>query len=247
MGVVLTPSAVYQGRVAGVGLAWQLDQLEVDLIENPTVNRGKDGYITGQDAAMTAFDVLCPVEGEEVGQFCPVSYTEEEQRGLVVSKCVFKCLALPENPKLVQINGADRTWRFSADSLDAAALSANGVVLSDVVSVECGPGVQSIGDLAFLSCPSIEHLSFQGESIGTAAFRSCSSLTAVSFGPALTSIGDRAFCFDAAMTSAFFDGQPPVTGERGFYGCWDLSAFVLSGSEAWDEWSTANDIPVVPR
>lgn len=74
---------------------WQLDELEIDIIENVTVNRGKRGlssYITGQDAAMKAFESLCPLSGSNEGQFSPVSYEEGEDNGLLVNKCVFKCL-----------------------------------------------------------------------------------------------------------------------------------------------------------
>lgn len=77
-----------------VGLAWQLDELEVDIVENVPVNRGKKdgGYVTGQDAAMRVFNVLCPLSSEGEGKFCPVSYEQGEDGSLLVNKCVLKCL-----------------------------------------------------------------------------------------------------------------------------------------------------------
>lgn len=48
--------------------------------------------MTGQDIAMQMFNVLCPLSGESEGQFSPVSLEEGEDNGLLVNKCVFKCL-----------------------------------------------------------------------------------------------------------------------------------------------------------
>lgn len=41
VGLVLTPKATFAGAYMDVGLAWQLDELEVDIVENVQVNRGK--------------------------------------------------------------------------------------------------------------------------------------------------------------------------------------------------------------
>lgn len=41
VGLVLTPKATYAGAYMDVGIAWQLDELEVDIVENVLVNRGK--------------------------------------------------------------------------------------------------------------------------------------------------------------------------------------------------------------
>lgn len=89
----MTPKATYAGAYMDVGIAWQIDALEIDVVENVTVNRGKkSGYITGQDAAMRLFEVLCPLSGEHEGQFNPVSYEEGEDNSLLVNKSVLKCL-----------------------------------------------------------------------------------------------------------------------------------------------------------
>ena len=93
VGLVMTPKATYAGAYMDVGIAWQIDELEIDVVENVTVNRGKkSGYITGQDAAMRLFEVLCPLSGEHEGQFNPVSYEEGEDNSLLVNKSVLKCL-----------------------------------------------------------------------------------------------------------------------------------------------------------
>ena len=92
-GLVLTPKATFAGNFEDKSLVWQIDELEIDVVENVTVNRGKrDGYITGQAASMRLFDVLCPLSGDNVGQFLPVTYEEGEDGNLLVNKCVLKCL-----------------------------------------------------------------------------------------------------------------------------------------------------------
>lgn len=97
VGVVLTPKATYAGKYENSFIAWQLDELEIDIVENPIVNRGKkDGYITGQDASMHLFEVLCPKDGPYEGQLNPVSYEEGEDGGLIVNRCILKTLVYGE-------------------------------------------------------------------------------------------------------------------------------------------------------
>lgn len=48
------------------------------------------------------------------------------------------------------------------------------------------------------------------------------------------------------MTSAFFEGDPPQVGERGFYGCYDLSAYVPKVTPEWEAWGQEKEIPVLP-
>lgn len=94
----MTPKATYVGKMEDLFLAWQIDELEIDIVENPIVNRGrKNGFMTGQDAAMRVFQVLCPCEGEDEGQFNPVSVEEGEDDGLLVNKCVLKTLVYGEH------------------------------------------------------------------------------------------------------------------------------------------------------
>lgn len=112
VGLVMTPRATFAGAYEDHSLVWQIDELEVDIVENVTVNRGKrDGYVTGQDAAMRLFDVLCPLSGDNEGQFNPVSYEEGEDGSLLVNKCVLKCLVhkAPPVPAKTIVRFADDT------------------------------------------------------------------------------------------------------------------------------------------
>ena len=112
-GLVLTPKATFAGSFEDKSLVWQLDELEISIVENVTVNRGKrDGYITGQAASMRLFDVLCPLSGDKVGQFSPVSYEEGEDGGLLVNRCILKCLVhnTPDKSKTI-VQYSDGTVR----------------------------------------------------------------------------------------------------------------------------------------
>lgn len=112
VGLVMTPRATFAGAYEDHSLVWQIDELEIDIVENVTVNRGKrDGYVTGQDAAMRLFDVLCPLSGDNEGQFSPVSYEEGEDGSLLVNKCVLKCLVHkgPPIPAKTIVRFADDT------------------------------------------------------------------------------------------------------------------------------------------
>lgn len=91
--VVTTPKATYMGKLDNTSLAWQLDELEIDVVENVPVNRfKKESYLTGQEAAMCVFDILCPLDGGREGQICPVRYEQGQDSGLLISRCILKCL-----------------------------------------------------------------------------------------------------------------------------------------------------------
>ena len=101
--VVMTPKATYAGKYEDLFIAWTLESLEIDIVENVTVNRGKkSGFMTGQDVGLRVFDVLCPLSGEEEGKFNPVSLEEGEDNGLLVNKCLLKALVCGEHGDVPQ-------------------------------------------------------------------------------------------------------------------------------------------------
>ncbi|WP_407450918.1 hypothetical protein [Fibrobacter sp.] len=99
VGLVLTPKATFAGWNEDKGPAWQIDELEIDVVENVTVNRGtpNQDFLTGQEAAMRTFGVLCPTAGEDEGKFLPVSYEEGEDNSLLVNKVIFKTLVYDQD------------------------------------------------------------------------------------------------------------------------------------------------------
>ena len=142
VGLVQLPKARFAGRAGDVGNAWTAE-VEIDVVENPTVNRGRplSAYCTAMDAAYYASEVLCPCEGEKEGLFNLVSFEHGEDGGLVVAKVTLQALVLPDNPRLTVLRGASRTWKVTSDELTTEALSAAGVDVSQVVQFSCGPGV----------------------------------------------------------------------------------------------------------
>lgn len=93
VGIIHTPRATYNGANEDNSISWQIDQLEVDVIENVPVNRHQqnvDDPTTSQDACMRIFDVLCPLSGDNEGQFLPIEYEEGEDNSLLVGKCTLR-------------------------------------------------------------------------------------------------------------------------------------------------------------
>ena len=147
VGLVLTPRATFAGAYEDHSLVWQIDELEIDIVENVTVNRGKkDGYVTGQDASMRLFDVLCPLSGDNEGQFNPVSYEEGEDGSLLVNKCVLKCLvhktpAPDPSPTLVTYAGG-----YTAQYSLAGTLNSEDLPNRDAIHyVRIGSSIDEIG------------------------------------------------------------------------------------------------------
>lgn len=91
--VVMTPRANYIGNYEDKCIAWEIDELTVQVVENVTVNRGKkDGVLTGQDVAMRIIDWLSSPKYGRSGMFSPVNYEQGEDGNLLVNKVVFKCM-----------------------------------------------------------------------------------------------------------------------------------------------------------
>lgn len=70
--------------------------MEVDVVENVTVNRGLSND-TGQDIALSAFNVLCPPGPQGTGKFNPRGYEQGEDDGLVVNRITFDTALWDDN------------------------------------------------------------------------------------------------------------------------------------------------------
>lgn len=236
VGLVMTPKATYAGSYEDKSLAWQIDELEVDIVENVTVNRGKkDGYVTGQDASMRLFDVLCPLSGEGEGQFNPVSYQEGEDGNLLVNKCILKCLVQKEDPDAyTQVVLSDGTklkflWKgtLTKEMVDQAHLSelewfemalGNKITdigqaafsdLSGMVNIYNFPKVKEIHDNTFLGCSSLQGLELQEglETIYAQAFVDCSSIQTLLIPASVKKIGYEAFRGMTRLYGLYFAGK----------------------------------------
>lgn len=90
--VVMTPSASYIGNYEDKGIAWEINDLTIQVVENVTVNRGRKDAITGQDVTMRIFDWLSSPKYGRSGMFSPIGYEQGEDNNLLVNKATFKCL-----------------------------------------------------------------------------------------------------------------------------------------------------------
>lgn len=244
VGLVMTPKATFAGAYEDKSLAWQIDELEIDIIENVTVNRGKkNGYVTGQDAAMRLFEVMCPLTGENEGQFNAVSYEEGEDNNLLVNKCVLKCLVhggVPTPTRYLQ-NGEWRKGEWKGTLTRDA-----GLYLADIQEVNIGTMISSIGEQCFhpnsgqtsLSSVTIPETV---TSIGQSAFGSCKYLSSLALPSQLSSIGSGAFSDMTAIVDFEIPDSVVTIGDGAFMGCRNLKNVVFGrgvqsiGSHAFQE------------
>ena len=83
----------------------------------------------------------------------------------------------------------------------------------DLVSVEIGNCVTSIGDFAFIACESLTSINIPSSvtSIGESTFNGCHSLTSINIPSGVTSIGEYAFYYCSSLTSVTVEATTPPT------------------------------------
>lgn len=135
-GVVIIDEANFQGFESGLDTAWQIDNLVVQIIENPIINRAnnnKNFLGTCQDIGSKVSQVLGGIEYGHHQVFNLKSYEEGEENGLLTSKISFQCLVTtnissyvpPEDPTK-RVPFATEPWVLS----NFVPLSANSGDLS---------------------------------------------------------------------------------------------------------------------
>ena len=103
---------------------------------------------------------------------------------------------------------------------------------TNIIEVEIGDNVTSIGGSAFYGCTSLVSvvISDRVTSIGSNAFYNCISLTSVVIPDSVTSIGSSAFSGCTSLTSVkICDGVISV-GKGAFWGCTSLTSVVIPDS-----------------
>ncbi|MDC0550285.1 leucine-rich repeat domain-containing protein [bacterium] len=95
-----------------------------------------------------------------------------------------------------------------------------------------GNPVTSIGDYAFVFCPSLTSISIPDSvtSIGGFAFFDCTSLTSITIGNGVTSIGGFAFQSCTSLTSITIPDGVTSIGERAFESCTSLTSITFQGA-----------------
>lgn len=249
VGLVMTPKATFAGAYMDTSLAWQLDELEIDIVENVTVNRGKKNgdCITGQDAAMRLFNVLCPLSGEGEGKFCPVSLEEGEDGNLIVNKCILKCLvhvseSKPE-PEPLKKKGKVlyKTDLSQEDWLEEDAYLSGDNVLYDfknknqaVVALlpdfaTDGTPVKALGNHLFNNCDSLVSVDLPSSllSVGEQAFYHCGNLLHLTLPDSVTYIARDSMTYCSNLSSVYLPNSLKYIGDGAFRGNMSLlSVFI---------------------
>ena len=190
VGLVMTPKATFAGAYMNTSLVWQLDELEIDIVENVLINRGKKdgGYITGQDAAMRLFNVLCPLSGEGEGKFCPVSLEEGEDGNLIVNKCILKCLVHVSEPEPEPLKKKGKVL-YKTDLTQEDWLEEDAYLSGDNVLYGFNHKYQA----AVALLPDFAADGTQIKALGNNSFKECYRLVSVDLPSSLLSIGENAF------------------------------------------------------
>ena len=126
--------------------------------------------------------------------------------------------------------GDNLTWSYDTDtkaltiegtgdmSYDAVPW---GQVKGDILSVSLPEGLTSIGSEAFRDCSSLTSITIPNSvtSIGGSAFSGCSSITSITIGNSVTSIGDWAFSGCSSLTSITIPNSVTSIGDYAFSSC----------------------------
>ena len=102
----------------------------------------------------------------------------------------------------------------------------------NVVALEIGTDVTSIGDLAFIGCDRLTSLAIPNSVtyIGGGAFASCSSLTSVTIPSSVTSIYNEVFNGCSGLTSVTIPDSVTSIGHSAFLDCSGLTSMTIPNS-----------------
>ena len=118
----------------------------------------------------------------------------------------------------------------SAACDSSSAITNNEITLTNLVSVEIGDCVTSIGGWAFYGCTSITSCTIGSgaTSIGNSAFSNCSGLTSIDIPDSVTSIDSNAFNSCSSLTSIDIPNSVTSIGGWAFYGCNSLTSITVN-------------------
>ena len=133
---------------------------------------------------------------------------------------------------------------------DSSSAITSGEVSSDVVSIQIGDCVTSIGYGAFDSCSSLSSVTIPDSvtSISNEAFWACTGLISVTIPDSVTSIGPSAFQNCSGLTSVTIGNGVTSLEGFAFYGCSSLSSVIVEATTppALGSWAfnSTGDCPI---
>lgn len=142
----------------------------------------------------------------------------------------------------------------SAECDSTSAITEGEITLENLVSVQIGDCVTSIGDSAFYNCSGLTSIDILDgvTSIGSNAFQNCSGLTSCTIGSGVRYIADSAFNNCISLTSITIKATTPPEAEGNFFANTNnCPIYVPSGSvsayqsaSGWSEY--ASRIQAIP-
>ena len=138
--------------------------------------------------------------------------------------------AIPPMPKWIATYSDSHTESASCDS--SSAIAQDEITLADLVSVEIGSCITSIGDGAFAVCTSLASVTIPDSvtSIGSYAFTDCSGLISVTIPSGVTSIGNGAFDGCTGLTSVNIPSGVTTISTNTFQKCSGLTSIDIPNS-----------------
>lgn len=93
-----------------------------------------------------------------------------------------------------------------------------------------GNSTSSLTSTTYYIPTSLKSVTITGGNILYGAFYNCSSLTSITIGSGVTSIGDRAFRNCSSLTSITIPNSVTSIGNYAFYECWNLMSITIPSS-----------------
>lgn len=193
---VMTPALNYQGRCAYT-TAWDFNNLQLVVVENPQINRARDNAMTALDVAYIATDWLCGPTSSTKNQFAPVSIKQGEEGKLVVVTVELKGLLHDTSDEPPPPVFPYRQVMIFNDGSIVPILYASSPEQVDVTINEPNTG---------LNRDKMVELAMYGN-IGDAAFAGSTNLKRVYIDPTVDHIGTDAFLMCGGLEQMYFKGR----------------------------------------